>query len=531
MATLIILIDRSNSTAKFSGPGTFGAKDRIKELGRARWIAAEKSWEVSPFNLTLLEVKEKFPDSTVEESGTPAVVERPLEESSQSAFPPSLTVSQLLSKIGLVVETAFPRTTYVRGVISSVNRPSAGRVFLELAEEEKREEVVRCVLWKDEARVCKRLNELGFILEPNLQVLLEVRVSLSRKFANISLEIVGVVGEYTLGKLAALRDQTNERLKKENLFHLNKTKKLPFLPTRLGILTSSAGTVINDFRNSLDEAKFGFELFWYPVRVQGGEAKRDILQGIEKLSTLNLDAILIFRGGGSAADLSVFNDYDIARSICLCSCPVVAAIGHQEDQSSVQDVSCVALGVPKDLGRFFADMITQRREAVRDFSKSIESLVRGIEASSRQKLSWAINLIVAVPVQFLVAQLDACRRFSVELPVLGFSQLRKSSQAVATTGDKLEISSDSVIKLNAQRLALALRFVTDSDNILSRWEREISYLGQLVESNSVESQLSRGFVLVYDAQGEAILTSAEKLHSGDSASLKFRDGSKRITIN
>ena len=163
---------------------------------------------------------------------------------------------------------------------------------------------------------------------------------------------------------------------------------LVFLPRRLGILTSGGGTVINDFRASLEKAEFGFELFWRSVRVQGVDACEDILAGLSELLKLKrIDAILIFRGGGSKAELAVFNNYDIARAICLSPVPVISAIGHQEDQSSAQDVSFRALGVPKDVGRFFADAVVGYRDNISHWSALIKNAGVSIYRYNSQTLS------------------------------------------------------------------------------------------------------------------------------------------------
>lgn len=213
--------------------------------------------------------------------------------------------------------------------------------------------------------------------------MLEVVPTISNKGGKLWLNIKRIIPEYTSSKLASLREQTNERLRKEGIFENNKNLSFPFLPVNLGILTSSTGTVINDFMASLDEAKFGFKLTWLSVAVQGSEAKKSIVNGIRQLSKIkDLDVILIFRGGGSPAELAVFNDYEVAKAICLCPLPVISAVGHQEDQSSTQDVSYLAQGVPKDIGTFFANLVLSYRKNLFDFTSRIQNSAKSIYENS-----------------------------------------------------------------------------------------------------------------------------------------------------
>ena len=381
MSDLTAEIDRKKSTALFHGPGTFQAKERIKQLGKARWQGDKKSWLVSDFNLTNAQLEALFPNINIEETASETAKENTSETASDDTFQdkkaPSpkkavrpkkksssnnlknldsghtenaLSVPEVVGLARAAIQSAFPEVIHVYGILQSVKRYGE-RVYMNLANEAGSKESVSCVIWGGEKQLCSELIDKGFELEAELQVMFAVKVDLNPSRSSISLNVVGVVAEYTIGKLAALREKTNSRLKEEGLFEKNKALSLPLLPVKIGILTSAGGTVINDFKASLDLAEFGFKLYWYPVSVQGSSASKDIVKGIKVLSDIkNLDAILLFRGGGSAADLMVFNEYSVAKAICKCSVPVLSAIGHQEDQSSVQDVSFQALGVPKDLG-------------------------------------------------------------------------------------------------------------------------------------------------------------------------------------
>ena len=110
--------------------------------------------------------------------------------------------------------------------------------------------------------------------------------------------------------------------------------------------------------------------------VQGLEAKARLVSALEFAGEQNsFDAVLLFRGGGSAADLQIFNEYEVARAICLAKIPVLVAVGHQEDLTSATDVANIGFGVPKDLGRFFRDRVEELREGYYGFLGEISCLL------------------------------------------------------------------------------------------------------------------------------------------------------------
>ena len=328
---------------------------------------------------------------------------------------------------------------------------------------------------------------------------------------------------------------------------------LPILPRRLGILTSSAGTVINDFRSSLDAGKFGFELFWRHSAMQGLEAKPQILAGLKALSEFpGLDAILVFRGGGSAAELAIFNDYEIARAVCLAPVPVISAIGHQEDQCSVQDVSFRGLGVPKDVGRFFADIVIERRRSFGSFCERFSGLSGALADQTAHRFRLLVQTVRAGaqsaldrPAQFIAGILQ-------QLPVLIARNIAERSQRMSmicgAISPLVERSCDHgavAVKGAADRLARQVRQQHDRAAYSVRLELDrlaagkrmaeiaaerVAGFERLFEQVSPERQLKRGFAMVRRTGGEFVLHSGG-VAAGDEVEIEFHDGSRSAKIS
>ncbi len=564
MSQLLVKIDWSEKRAKFSGPGTFAAKDSIKGLGPARWNAQEKSWEVKPFTLTVTDLEALFPNITVEETSREvasfvgSVPEDAKGLTSQSpanillgkepsipGLPASLTVAELFNKIRLALSQAFPGQIHVRGVVSSCKRRE-GRVFIELIDKNSPADRLDCIIWQNEERLLKPLTDAGFTLEQDLDVMFTVRVDVSKKGGRLSLRVEGVIAEYTVGKVAGLREVTNKRLKDEGLFSKNRELALPFVPRRLGILTSSTGTVIHDFREALETAKFGFELLWLDVTVQGQNARDEIVAGIRRLDTMKLDAILLFRGGGSPAELSVFSDYELAKSICLAKTPVISAIGHQEDQSSAQDVSFLAFGVPRDIGRYFAEIIIRFRDdfglfverifrQAQDRTESLESHLSRLTSFLRGGMSQLVGLsekeltrlqtVFPLMAEGLASQ--SAKRFAGLAPQVGALAQKAvtiSHNMFHALVQRVHTGATFRIERVSERLIQVCRDnQSRTEHLLEVREKGLEMLERVLVDSGPEVQLKRGFSVVRSQSGK-IITSSQGVEHGIELELEFKDG-------
>lgn len=528
MAQLQAHIDWTAKTVTFSGPGTFQAKEKIKSFGSAKWRGDIKSWIVSVPDISVSNLKTAFPQLEISESGK--TDDSNVEPEVPSGVPSGVGVAQFIAQVRAALAAAFPAPVFIRGVISKIKAPR--HTYIELSDSDDSGVHINCFIWSDDSsRIIGEVEKAGFALEPDLEVMFEVDVGINPRRGDISLTVRRVVVEYTIGKLAAERDKTNEQLKKEGIFNSNRSLDLAFLPTRLGLITSSAGTVINDFRNSLDQARYGFKLLWHPSAMQGTAAKREIVRAIKTLGKRkDLDAILIFRGGGSRAELAVFNDYEVAKAVCLCPLPIFSAIGHQEDLSSVQDVSFRACGVPKDLGRFFADIIVRVRSSVLDFAGDIAGCSEQLFADRSRSMAHSSALVLSQAKSLLTHKLVRLQALAASIPML-------ASSASATKRHRLVRAGSRILDLSAgslDRAALYLqrysRLPLFGENIFERAAERLAGLTALVDAVSPETQLKRGFSIVRKTAGRSIVIAASDLQANDQVELEFYDAKKSARI-
>ena len=135
-----------------------------------------------------------------------------------------------------------------------------------------------------------------------------------------------------------------EKLRLEGLF--DNRPQLPAFTKKVGFLTSDAGAVIHDFVSVVYRRHGYIDTLVYPVKVQGEGAAEEIAAALKLASSGDCDVIVVARGGGSNADLEVFNTELVARAVANCAQPVISAVGHETDYSLSDCCAGVRAGTP-----------------------------------------------------------------------------------------------------------------------------------------------------------------------------------------
>lgn len=232
-----------------------------------------------------------------------------------------LTVSALTALIRSHLEEPF-RDIWLEGEVSNVRMPASGHVYFTLKDEASQ---IRAILFRLAAQ------QLRFDLREGLHVIVRGRLSVYEPRGDYQ-----VVVEYAepkgIGALQLAFEQLKERLAGEGLFDSTKKRPLPFLPKRVGIVSSLAGAALHDMLVVMERRCPIAHIVVAPVPVQGADAAPLIAEAIAALGASQLiDVMIVGRGGGSLEDLWCFNDERVVRAIVASSVPVVSAVGHETD--------------------------------------------------------------------------------------------------------------------------------------------------------------------------------------------------------
>jgi exodeoxyribonuclease VII large subunit len=235
-----------------------------------------------------------------------------------------LTVGELTQQLKATIELRFPRVL-VRGEVSGFRGPNArGHLYFSLKDAEASLEVK---MWASQAA------RLRFALRDGLSVVAEGSVDLYAPAGRYSLIAQRLEPEGE-GALALAFEQLKARLAAEGLIGDNRIRPprpLPFLPRRIGVVTSRTGAALQDFLRVLHSRNPRLSVLLCDARVQGEGSAEEVARGVERLARTDVDVIVVTRGGGSKEDLWTFNEERVARALFASPVPVVSAIGHEID--------------------------------------------------------------------------------------------------------------------------------------------------------------------------------------------------------
>lgn len=225
---------------------------------------------------------------------------------------------------------------YIKGEISNFKRHSRGHFYFTIKDEESR---ISAIMFSSQT------SKVAFEPVDGTKVLVKGRISVFEQTGNYQIYVSEMM-EDGVGNLYALYEKLKQDLKKEGLFDEAHKKKIPAIPSKVGVVTAPTGAAIRDIISTINRRFPLCEVYLFPSLVQGNDAKEDIVKKIKIADTYNLDTLIVGRGGGSIEDLWAFNEEIVARAIYECKTPVISAVGHEVDFTIADFVADVRAATP-----------------------------------------------------------------------------------------------------------------------------------------------------------------------------------------
>lgn len=214
---------------------------------------------------------------------------------------------------------------------------------------------------------------------------------------SLSIRHVEAAGE---GDAAAEFNRIKEKLDKEGLFDKKYKKPIPLFPYRVGVITSATGAAIEDIRKIITAKNDLTDILIFPTVVQGIGAVNSIVDNINKANDvskngLHIDTLIVGRGGGSAEDLSAFNDEAVARAIFASEIPVISAVGHEVDYSISDFVADLRAETPTAAADIAVMNTFELREEIERSRKMLASSAEQKIESERRLVQGYSDLLMA----------------------------------------------------------------------------------------------------------------------------------------
>jgi exodeoxyribonuclease VII large subunit len=234
---------------------------------------------------------------------------------------PEFSVSEITSLTKNILEENFERVR-IRGEVSKI-RENKGHLYFSLKDENF---ILNAICWSSAVPLLQVFPEEGMEVVAEGKITTYAKSSISSY--QIKVDQIELQGE---GALLKLIEQRKKKLQAEGYFNKEHKKSIPFIPNKIGIITSPTGAVIMDIINRVQD-RYPTHLLIYPISVQGNKSAREIIEGIEFFNKkINVDTIIIARGGGGVEDLLSFNDENVVKSAFASKIPIISAIGHETD--------------------------------------------------------------------------------------------------------------------------------------------------------------------------------------------------------
>jgi exodeoxyribonuclease VII large subunit len=254
-----------------------------------------------------------------------------------------LTVSAFVARVNELLET---QVVWIEGEVSDVRVARGTFLTFDLKDANA---LVHCF---------GLLRRLRVPLEDGMTVRIWGIPKVYPKYGKFSITVdrIELSGE---GALKRAFELLKTRLTDEGLFALERKRRLPRFPERIGLISSPEAAAYTDFLKVLRARRGGIEVFFLQVTVQGREAVAQITQAIEHMNEEypTLDALVLTRGGGSLEELQAFNDERVVRALARSRIPTVVGVGHERDRSLADLVADMRASTPSNA----AELLTPTR--------------------------------------------------------------------------------------------------------------------------------------------------------------------------
>lgn len=347
---------------------------------------------------------------------------------------------------------------YVKGEVSNCKYHTSGHIYFSLKDATG---AIACVMF------AAQRGNLKFRLQEGQRVIVLGSVRVYERdgkyqlYANeIVLDGIGLLYE----RFQALKNELEEM----GMFAPEYKKRIPPYCKRVGIVTAPTGAAIRDIMNISRRRNPYVQLILYPALVQGEMAVPSIVKGIEALDALNLDVIIVGRGGGSIEDLWAFNEEAVARAIFNCRTPIISAVGHETDTTIADYVADLRAPTPSaaaELAVFHLREVQEKQEAYRErmnqvlhhkvryLRKELETYELRIKAlSPKQQLLEKRNLAADLQIQLEQSMKNNLRekRFLLQMYIEklnGLSPLKKLNQGYSFVADENKKAVTSILEV------------------------------------------------------------------------------------
>ena len=437
---------------------------------------------------------------------------------------PVYSVGEFSHVIKKLVESNF---TYVRirGEISRPSFPGSGHVYFTLKDMDG---TIAAIIWK------YTIPRLSIRPEEGMEVICTGKVTTfaGQSKYQIIVENMEVAGE---GALLKMLEERRKKLLAEGLFDQKHKKPIPYLPERIGVITSPSGAVIRDILHRVSD-RFPCHIYVWPVAVQGEGSASQIANAIDKFNGLTdqtivkkPDLIIVARGGGSLEDLWSFNEEVVVRAVFNSAIPVISAVGHETDTTLIDFVSDLRAPTPTGAAEKSVPVRDDLRARIDELDLRLKTSFFNKMNINKDRLNSLIRLL-GKPDQIFDNKNQKLDFVFKDIENLFKTIFTEQKNRIKQYTQKLTPPKVLINNLDSKIQLLDTRFNNYLGILIKNKVTKLNFLSQLLEASSFNRVLDRGFALVMNDKGKPIKLSKE-VPKKSNIKIKFADEIRSAKID
>lgn len=412
------------------------------------------------------------------------------------------TVAQINGLIKSEVENnPYLSSIWISGEVYNLTYHSSGHIYFTLKDDASS---ISAVFFKYANK------NLKFKLEDGMKILVFGGITVFEKRGSYQLNVLSARPDGA-GELQKRIEQLKKKLGDEGLFDPSRKRKLPFLPARLGIVTSPTGAAVRDIIKVALRRYSNIEIIIAPAKVQGNDAAATIAAAIKELNKpqWNIDVIIAGRGGGSFEDLMPFNEEVVIRAFAESRVPIISAVGHQIDHPLSDDAADVAAPTPSAAAELAVPVKTDLINEIEYLKTRMSNSLTNNYQSYKTALK---NLITKKIFRDPYEILNSRQMLLADAENRMINQMK---HRVASEREKL-LRLPDIYRLQKK--------------FFVQKKHDLELLIQNLNNLSPLNIMSRGYSVVLDRSRKLIKT-VDKLKQGDTVEIKFADGAAEAVIS
>ena len=433
------------------------------------------------------------------------------------------TVSEINKAVKQFLEgTMTFKNLHIQGELSNVTYYKSGHLYFTLKDDKS---TVKCAIFK------YLYKGVPSDLKEGDQVKIVGNASLYEQTGSYQIIADSLEKTNKLGSLYEKLEETKKKYLEKGYFDSSIKKEFPRIPINIGVVTAETGAAIRDIINTTHKRYKNVNIYLYPTKVQGVGSAKEIEHAIDYFNKVNangeldLDLLIVGRGGGSIEDLWAFNEEPVIEAIYRSELPIISAVGHEIDNLISDLVADRRAATPTQAAEILiplkSDLIAELDSRKNMLNKFLQNKLNIMKKDiERQKESYYLrNFMTKITDKKMElihkeAQLNKELKYKVE-------KFSEKFEIVKARFNRLDLQENIALKKNQLEVKESLLNKIITESILSE-KRGIEYKKAIISKYSIDEILKQGYTLT--RKNGKVVRSGKGLQKGDIIQTRFIDG-------